>query len=237
VRRDGFEDFVLDGWMIERPERGKRFPSRHLLGGSLCPAGASSPNAVAEGHHRGVLTPMPGTGRTHDLVLWRRQEPLLGDFLQSPLVVVVRPRLHVDQAAAEQSVSGAVTLIEKDRPDNGLEGVGEDRLERASPRLVRALTQQEVITEAEPGRQPSQALGVDDGGPQPGQFPLVGRLIGMEEMLRRDQLEDCVAEILQPLVIRRAALRMLVVVRAMGERLPKEGDVVKTNTKRPLQFL
>ena len=56
-------------------------------------------------------------------------------------------------------------------------------------------------------------------------------------MFGRDQLEDGVAEVLQPLVIRGAAFGMLVVVGAMGQRLPKQGDVVKPNTKRPLEFL
>jgi hypothetical protein len=30
---------------------------------------------------------------------------------------------------------------------------------------------------------------------------------------------------------------MLVVVGAMGQRLPQQGDVVKPNAKRPLEFL
>jgi hypothetical protein len=102
---------------------------------------------------------------------------------------------------------------------------------------VGALAQQEVIAEAEPGSQPGQALGVDDRGPEPSQLPFVGRLVGVEEMLGRDQLEDRVAEVLQPLVVRRPTLRMLVVVGAMGQRLPEQGDVVKSNTKRPLEFL
>jgi len=59
----------------------------------------------------------------------------------------------------------------------------------------------------------------------------------MEQVLGGDQLEDRVAEILQPLVVRRTAFRMLVVIGAMGQRLPKQGDVVKSNTKRPLEFL
>jgi hypothetical protein len=59
----------------------------------------------------------------------------------------------------------------------------------------------------------------------------------VEEVLGRDQLEDRVAEVLQPLVVRRPALGMLVVVGAMSQRLPEQGDVVKSNTKRPLEFL
>ena len=59
----------------------------------------------------------------------------------------------------------------------------------------------------------------------------------MVEVLGGDQLEDRVAEILQPFVVGRPALRMLVVVGAMGQRLPQQRDVVKPNAKRPLEFL
>ena len=59
----------------------------------------------------------------------------------------------------------------------------------------------------------------------------------MIQVFGGDQLEDGVAEVLQPLVIRGPAFGMLVVVGAMGQRLPKQGDVVKPNTKRPLEFL
>jgi len=40
------------------------------------------------------------------------------------------------------------------------------------------------------------------------------------EVFRGDQFEDGVAEILETLVVRRAALRMLIVVGAMRQRLP-----------------
>lgn len=59
----------------------------------------------------------------------------------------------------------------------------------------------------------------------------------MIEVLGRDQLEDGVAQILEPLVVGGAAFGMLVVVGAMRQRLPKQGDVVKTDAKRPLEFL
>jgi hypothetical protein len=102
---------------------------------------------------------------------------------------------------------------------------------------VSTLAQQEVVTEAEPRSEPRQALGVDDRRPQPRQFALIGSLVGIVEVFGGDQLEDRVAEILQPFVIGRPTLRMLVVVGAMGQRLPKQGDVVKPNAKRPLEFL
>jgi len=56
-------------------------------------------------------------------------------------------------------------------------------------------------------------------------------------VLGRDQLEDRVAQVLQPLVIGRSALGVLVVVGAVGQSLTKERRLVKANSKRPLEFL
>jgi hypothetical protein len=57
------------------------------------------------------------------------------------------------------------------------------------------------------------------------------------EVLGRNQLQDRVAQILQALVVRRPALRVLVVVRAVGQRLTQQRRLVKANSKRPLEFL
>jgi hypothetical protein len=59
----------------------------------------------------------------------------------------------------------------------------------------------------------------------------------MEKVLGGDQFEDGIAEILEALVVRRAAFRVLVVVRAMRQRLPQQRDVVKANTERALKLL
>jgi hypothetical protein len=56
-------------------------------------------------------------------------------------------------------------------------------------------------------------------------------------MLGRDQFQDGVAQVLQPLVVCRPALRMLVVVGTMGQRLAQQRRLVKANAKRPLQLL
>jgi hypothetical protein len=56
-------------------------------------------------------------------------------------------------------------------------------------------------------------------------------------MLGRDQLEHRIAEVLEPLVVGQPALRVLVVVGAMGQRLAQQGNVVKANAQRPLEFL
>jgi len=67
---------------------------------------------------------------------------------------------------------------------------------------VSTLPQQEIVAEAEPGRQAGKAFGVDYRCPQSGQLTLVGGLVGAIEVLGRDQLEDGIAQVLEPLVIR-----------------------------------
>jgi hypothetical protein len=57
------------------------------------------------------------------------------------------------------------------------------------------------------------------------------------KVLGRDQLEDRVAKVLQPLVIRRPALRVFVVVGTVGQSLAQERRLMKANAKRPLEFL
>lgn len=59
----------------------------------------------------------------------------------------------------------------------------------------------------------------------------------MKQVLGGNQLEDGITEVLEPLVVGGAAFRVLVVVRAMGQRLPEQGNVMKSDTERPLEFL
>ena len=59
----------------------------------------------------------------------------------------------------------------------------------------------------------------------------------MKEVLGGDQLEHGVAQVLKALVVGSAAFRVLVVIRAMGQRLPKQRNVVKSDAERPLEFL
>jgi hypothetical protein len=56
-------------------------------------------------------------------------------------------------------------------------------------------------------------------------------------MFRGDQLQDRIAQILEPFVVRQAALRVLIVIGAVGERLPQQRNVVEADPKRPLELL
>src|SRR2546423_7000919 len=141
VGGDGFEDLVGGRRMVERAELRQGFARGHLFGGPLCPSLSFAPNVIPKGDLGGVLTAVAGTRGADDLILRRRQKALLGDLLQAAFVVVVGPGLHIDQASAEEPVGGPVALVEEDRADDGFEGVGEDRLQRTRPRLVRPLPQ------------------------------------------------------------------------------------------------
>jgi hypothetical protein len=57
------------------------------------------------------------------------------------------------------------------------------------------------------------------------------------QVLRRDQLEHGVAEVLETLVVGVAALRMLVVVRPVGHGLAEQGSIMKADAKRALKLL
>jgi hypothetical protein len=59
----------------------------------------------------------------------------------------------------------------------------------------------------------------------------------VEEVLGGDQFEDRIAEVLQTLVVGRTALRMLIVVGTMGQRLPEQGNIVEADAERPLKLL
>src|SRR5690348_11187991 len=100
--------------MVERPKRREGLAGRHLLGVAFGSPAPLSADAVAEADLGRVLTPMPRARGTDDVVLRGGEEALLGHLLEAALVVVVRPSLHVDQAAAEQFVGRAVTLVEED---------------------------------------------------------------------------------------------------------------------------
>ena len=59
----------------------------------------------------------------------------------------------------------------------------------------------------------------------------------MEEVLGGDQFEDRIAKVLETLVVSRTALRVLIVVGTMGQRLPEQGNVVEADAERPLKLL
>jgi hypothetical protein len=59
----------------------------------------------------------------------------------------------------------------------------------------------------------------------------------VEEVLGGDQFEDRIAEVLEAFVVGRTALRVLIVVGTMGQRLPEQGNVVEADAERPLKLL
>jgi hypothetical protein len=56
-------------------------------------------------------------------------------------------------------------------------------------------------------------------------------------MFRSDELEHGIAQVLESLVVGRSAFRVLVVIGAVRQRLPQQRNVMKPDTKRPLEFV
>jgi hypothetical protein len=54
------------------------------------------------------------------------------------------------------------------------------------------------------------------------------------QVLGGDQLEDRIAQVLEALVVGQSAVRMLIDVGAVGQRLAQEGKVVETDPECPL---
>ena len=104
---------------------------------------------------------------------------------------------------------------EVDGADHGLDGVGEDRGLVAAAGGLLAAAELDVLAEADAAADLGQRAGVDDRGAQLGQ-PALGEVgVGAVERLGDDDAEHGVAEELQPLVGRQAAV--LVGVRAVGQ--------------------
>ena len=209
----------MRGGMFELTEGGQRFPRGHLLRPLLGPAATFAVDGSGKANRRRVFAPVSRSGRGDDLIMGRREIALLGNLLEPALVVVVRPRLHVDEAAAENAIGGPISLIQENGPDDRLKGVGQDGLQRSGTRLVGALAQQQVIAQTEPRSESGQALGIHHGRAQAGELTFIGRAVGVKEVLRRNQLQDRIAQILQPFVVGQAALRVLVDVGAVGQGL------------------
>ena len=152
-----------------------------------------------------------------------------------------RPGAHrrgrLDQRVEEQvdDLGGALEAAgEVDRPDHGLDRVGEDRGLLAATGGVLAAAELDVVAEPDGAADPGQGAGVDDRRAQLGQVALGQVGVGAVERLGDDDAEHRVAEELQALVGRQAAV--LVGVGAVGqgalEQLGVERGIAERATER-----
>ena len=136
-------------------------------------------------------------------------------FQSRPAPIAEAASISGSKSRCTTSAETSKPPAEVDRADHRLDGVGEDRgLVAAAGRLL-AAAELDVLAEADAAADLGQRAGVDDRGAQLGQ-PALGEVgVGAVERLGDDDAEHRVAEELQALVGRQAAV--LVGVRAVGE--------------------
>jgi hypothetical protein len=146
-----------------------------------------------------------------DVILGYAQHLGRGQLLKRGLPVQARAqpgraRDHRVEQPVHQPVGHVQALVQVDRADDRLEGVREDGRLVPAPGALLALAQAHVGPELEPAGDAGQGPHVDHRGAQLGQLALGQVGILPEEGVRHDQAEHRVAQELQPLVGRQAAV-------------------------------
>ena len=155
-----------------------------------------------------------------DVVLGHAQDTGGGQFLQRGLPVQAGPEPgRLGYHRVEQPVDERARLrqapLDVDGADDRLEGVGQDRGLVAPARAFLAPAQPDVVAQMQPARHVGQRPHVDHRRTQLGQVPLGQIGILAEQRVGDDQPEHRVAEELQPLIGRQAAI-------LIGERPVRE---------------
>src|SRR5439155_3014576 len=134
-------------------------------------------------------------------------------------------------------VRGVVSGVQEHGTEDGLERVGQQRLQAPAAALGDAFAQVEVAAEIKLLRQLGQGVRVDHRGAGLGQLALGRAGVMLVEILGGDQLEDGVAEILEPLVVARRDGWTFIRKRAVGDRFEQEPWVAKVNPDLLLEKL
>src|SRR5580704_3896498 len=192
--------------LVERVVRGS------LLGRLLGRAASGPADAVSEEDLGGVLPLVARTAGGDDPVVRRVPGPVLGCLLQLALEVLVAPLGEVADVLEKDLGRRPVPLVEEDRADHRLEGVGEQRRQLARAGLDRAPPHQQGLAELEALAEPRQRGGVDQRGPKLGQLTLVVGGKSSEEVLADHELEDRVAQVLETFVVVPGTGRLAVLV-------------------------
>src|SRR6478672_2822748 len=193
-----------------------------LLGLLLRPAHAVAVEGVADPDLGGEGLHVVGAVVLDD-VLGDAEAVLGRQLLQRGLPVQARPhRRGGDDERVEEPVhdvrGDGEPAAEVDRTEDGLDGVGEDRGLVAAPGRLLAAAELDVLADAAAATDLRQGAGVDDRSTKLGQ-PALGEVgVGPVERLRHDDAEHRVAQELQALVGRQAAV-------LVGERPVGEGSL------------
>src|SRR5262249_36984630 len=124
-----------------------------------------------------------------------------------------------------------------DGAQHRLERVGQQRAKAPTAALGDALAQEEVVAQAELLGQGGERVRVDHGGAELRHLAFLGPRPDLEQVLGRDELQDGVAQVLQPLVVARRHVRTLVGERAVGQGLPQQRGVTEGDADLLLELL
>ena len=154
-----------------------------------------------------------------------------GPLLQPRLEVVQAGLARRGDALAEQPLDHGErrveAAVEVDGGDERLAGVGEHRGLAPPARLLFAAAEEEPLAEAELAGDLGQAELVDDAGAGLGQLALVALGRRVHEQVPDDEVEDGVAEELEPLVVGPAPRGVLVEVRLVRQRALEAGAIAE----------
>ena len=212
-----------------------------MRGGLLgCLLGSPPPGTghlVPEHRFGLVLTVVPRPGEWANPVTGGVAGPLLRHLLQAALEVLVAPFGQVADVLQKHLRRSAVALVEEDRADQSLEGIGQKRRQGARPGLGRAAADEERRPQLETFRETRERRRVDQRSPELCQLPFVVDRETAEQVIADDELEHRVTEILEALVVVPGAARLstLVVPRRVGHSLTKQLGPPKADAGALLQ--
>ncbi len=174
----------------------------------------------------------------------RVEHPVLGSLPAGPLGVLLEAALRALQARRRRVVGQlrgcqrhdpvarpVEPEVEVQRPADRLEGRGEEGRAAAAATGRLALAEKEGVAEIDPAGETGEAGRRDDRRPAGGQEAfVVGRVAGVDR-LADGQVHDGVTEVLEPFVVGRRRVRVLVQMTAVDEGLVEEIRVADLETE------
>ena len=137
--------------------------------------------------------------------------------------------LDLFEEGAHDVAAGRPAGIEVDRRDDGFERVGENRVAAKAAALELAGSEVQQIAELGITRDRRQRAAVDERGAKAGHLAFVGAWMLLEDQLGDDQVDQRIAEELEPFVVvmARAAMRQRLREQRGGrERVSKRAGCV-----------
>ena len=204
---------------------------RHFLAAALAPGHAV--RVEPDGHHKVLV--VVGAGLLLHHIAQLLFGVLLDDLLQAGLVVGLGV-LALGDEGQDEVLCHLHAAVEVEGGDEGFKGVRHDAGAGAAPAVLFAPAQTQVIAEIDLLSELEQCALADEAGADAGQIALRAVSIGVEQIVRRDDLQHAVAQKLKPLVVfdGRAGL---VGVAGVGERRFQQLRVLELVTNNCFELM